>query len=371
MRLLLLAAAACLAAWPAAALDAYWIEPAYKAYPLEGPEKAHGYAVWNHGVKGSEPQYQYPPMPVMEALAARGWDVVKLNRNPIWENSWSNAGKLHVERNVAEIAAARAKGYRRVVVGGQSYGGAIALETATRADGLWGVVATAPGTGQEMQFGSLTDRWSYAIAQQSYDQIRRMRPTRAVLVFPKGDQFISIERGAEARHLLGAAMPYLVIDETASLSGHGAAATAAFRPYATCIAWFLDPGSEPKPGAFQCGRDELRQVLAALGAKFPPAEGQPFWFGYFGTIGQEVLLGLRPDKEAGRVADYAWGRGPNAKFSTGIRSFPVSGAGDAVSFELSSGAKVTTGPEPGGALRLVYEKEGQNRLEAVLQKMTR
>src|SRR5947208_43437 len=157
MRLLLLASTllAVAGAPSAQALEQYWIAPAYETHPLKGPEAAVGYLIWNHGVNGSEPQYQYPPARLIEGFAARGWDVVKLNRNPTWETGWSNAGKMHVRRNVEEVEAARAKGYKRVIVAGQSYGGAIALETGGRVDGLWGVIATAPGTGQSTSYGSV------------------------------------------------------------------------------------------------------------------------------------------------------------------------------------------------------------------------
>src|ERR1700751_3274500 len=73
---------------PAAAMDAYWTEPAYEKYPLKGPEAAVGLVIWNHGVNGRLPQYQGAPPPLMQGLAARGWDVIKLDRNPTWENTW-------------------------------------------------------------------------------------------------------------------------------------------------------------------------------------------------------------------------------------------------------------------------------------------
>src|SRR5437762_2831416 len=77
---------------PAVAMDAYWTEPAYEKYPLKGAGTALGLVIWNHGLDGTRSQYQFPPPPVMQALAARGWDVIKLDRNPSWENTWGNAG---------------------------------------------------------------------------------------------------------------------------------------------------------------------------------------------------------------------------------------------------------------------------------------
>jgi dienelactone hydrolase len=359
-------------ATPAAAVEQYWIAPAYEARPLKGPAEATGYVIWNHGLKGTDPQYQYPPARLVEGLAARGWDVVKLNRDPTYENDWSNAGKMHVRRLVAEIEAARGKGYKRIIIGGQSYGGAIALEAGSRVDGLWGVIATAPGTGQSTSYGSVTDRWSYAIASQTYDQLRALRPTRVVLVLPKDDEYISIARGPEARRLMsGRAMPFLLVDETVPIKGHGAANTLEFRPWATCINWFLDLGAAPGPGEFRCLRDELHLVLGSLGGKFPPQQGAPAWFGYFIKVGQEVLVSLHPDKEAGTVADYAWGKGLFATAKPGMASAPAERRASGHVFTLSNGAVVSATPEPDETLRVVFEKPGQDKLEAVLQPIPR
>src|SRR5260221_8128360 len=81
----------------------------------------------------------------MEGLAARGWDVIKLNRNPVWENSWSSAGQRHVARVAEEVAAARRRGYRRIVVAGQSYGGGLSLGAARAPRRAGGGVAPPPG----------------------------------------------------------------------------------------------------------------------------------------------------------------------------------------------------------------------------------
>ena len=108
LKALALAAALAALTGPARALDAYWTEPAYAAYPAKGPAQALGLVIWNHGVDGQLPQYQGPPIPAMEGLAARGWDVIKLNRNPVWENSWSSAGQRHVARVAEEVEIGRA-----------------------------------------------------------------------------------------------------------------------------------------------------------------------------------------------------------------------------------------------------------------------
>jgi dienelactone hydrolase len=331
LRFTALALAAALAALPCGAvpvraMDAYWTEPAYPAYPAKGPSRALGLVIWNHGVDGQLPQYQGPPIPAIEGLAARGWDVIKLNRNPVWENTWSNAGKRHVARVAEAVAAARKQGYRRIVVAGQSYGGAIALAAGGAIEGLWAVIATAPGTGQEMRGERTTgDNWSQAIAQQTYEQLHEIGSTRLVVVFPAEDEFVGVKRGAEARAILSErSLPFLLVDESAPLKGHHAAYGDAFSPTATCIGYFLDPASAVANGEFRCGHDEFAAARHAIQAVKPEAlsgEGAR-WFGYFTRSGQEIALTV-PRQGDAPVVEYAWGKGVFGKLKPGATTLPA------------------------------------------------
>ncbi len=372
LKALALAAALAALTGPARALDAYWTEPAYAAYPAKGPAQALGLVIWNHGVDGQLPQYQGPPIPAMEGLAARGWDVIKLNRNPVWENSWSSAGQRHVARVAEEVAAARRRGYRRIVVAGQSYGGAIALAAAGAIDGLWAVIAAAPGTGQEMHRDrTVGDAWSRAIAQQTYAQLREAGKTRLVAVFPAEDEFVGIARGAEARAILGEkALPFLIIDETAPLKGSHAAYGDAFNPSAACIGYFLDPASAVAGGEFHCGHDEFAAVRRAIRAARPEAlagDGVR-WFGYFSKSGQEIVLTVpRDDGGAAPLVEYAWGKGVLGKFRPGAATLPAERSGATLRLRLAGGALVEAEPTGQGALRLTFAKTGQAPLVATLQ----
>jgi dienelactone hydrolase len=358
-------------AGPASAMDAYWTEPAYAAYPAKGPNEALGLVIWNHGVDGQLPQFQGPPIPAIEGLAARGWDVIKLNRNPVWENAWSNAGKRHVARVAEEVAAARRQGYRRIVVAGQSYGGAIALAAAGAIDGLWAVIATAPGTGQEMSRDrTIGDKWSLAIAQQTYEQLHDAGKTRLVVAFPADDEFIGMNRGGEARAILGEkALPFVVVDETAPLKGHHAAFGDAFNPSANCIGYFLDPASAVANGEFHCGHDEFAAVRKAIrGVKADALAGDGArWFGYFTRSGQEIALTL--PRDGGGVAplvEYAWGKGVFGKFRPGAVTLPAERSGSALRVRLPNGTFAEVDPTENGSLRLTLTKIGQVTLVANL-----
>jgi dienelactone hydrolase len=355
---------------PARAMDAYWTEPAYPAYPAKGPGKALGLVIWNHGVDGQLPQYQGPPIPAIEGLAARGWDVIKLNRNPVWEDSWANVGARHVARVAEEVAAARRQGYRRIVVAGQSYGGAIALAAGDAIEGLWAVIATAPGTGQEMR-GNRTvgDAWSRAIAQQTYEQLDALGRTRLVVAFPAEDEFVGVKRGAEARAILAERpLPFLLVDETAPLKGHHAAYGDAFNPSAACIGYFLDPGTVVHDGEFRCGHDEFAAARRAIQAAKPDAlngEGRR-WFGYFTRSGQEIALTVPRAGNAAPLVEYAWGKGVLGKLRPGAATLPAERSGDMLRLRLAGGTFVEAAPAEGGALRLTFTKLGQAPLVALL-----
>lgn len=365
-----LAVVLCQAA-PAAALDGYWTAPAYAKYPAKGPDKALGLVIWNHGADVPLAQYNGPPIPAVAGLAARGWDVVMLNRNPVWDNSWANAGRRHVARVAEEVAAARKAGYRRIVVAGQSYGGAIALAAAGAIDGLWAVIATAPGTGQELGGdGNFGKQWKAAVAQQTYAQLRAAGTTRLAVVFPDADEFIGLKRGAEARAILGAKpLPFLIVDETAPLKGHHAAYGKAFSPYAACIGYFLDPATAAPNGEFRCGHDEFAAVRRAIRAAKPDAlagDGAR-WFGYFEKTGQEIVLTVKRGDDAGApLVEYAWGKGVLSTFRPGAATLAAERDGGALKLRLAGGALVEADPTAGGGMRLTFAKTGQPPLVADL-----
>jgi hypothetical protein len=93
----------------------FWTEWGFCDLEPHGPEKARGLVIWNHGISGTEVQYKAPPALAMRLLHARGWDIIKLNRNNLGETSRDLSLARPQERNEAEIRAQLARGYRKVV----------------------------------------------------------------------------------------------------------------------------------------------------------------------------------------------------------------------------------------------------------------
>jgi pimeloyl-ACP methyl ester carboxylesterase len=122
----------------------FWLEHGFCDAELRGPERAAGIVIYNHGLSSTIEQYRGRAPVMFRALHARGWDVIKLNRNNLGEGT-KGAHQRAIDRVLEEVAARRTAGYRRVIVAGQSFGGLISLEAANATSDIFGVFVTAPG----------------------------------------------------------------------------------------------------------------------------------------------------------------------------------------------------------------------------------
>src|SRR6267143_60837 len=59
----------------------FWIERAFCDLPPNGPERAHGVVIWNHGISGTTQAWMAPAPPVFRLLQFRGWDVSMVKRH--------------------------------------------------------------------------------------------------------------------------------------------------------------------------------------------------------------------------------------------------------------------------------------------------
>lgn len=274
----------------------FWTEWGFCDLPAHGPEKARGVVIWNHGISGTSEQYKAPPALVLRLLYGRGWDVIKLNRNNLGETSRDLSLARATERTEAEIAAQLKRGYRRVILAGQSFGGYITLETAEGQRGLYGVIAMSPGV--TVRGG--VDRIDPSITERL---LRDTKATRVVAVFPPGDTlFDNRVRGPGALRALGArGVPYLVVDETSqAISGHGGGMGGRFAlRYGICVADFFS-GDAPPAGPIHCpaGRESaaVRELLLRdapprlLSPGSVPERLAPYCGLWYGLLGETVVV---------------------------------------------------------------------------------
>jgi pimeloyl-ACP methyl ester carboxylesterase len=253
----------------------YWLEHGFCDMPRHGPERARGLVLWNHGIAGTMVQHQAPPALAIRLLQARGWDVIKLNRHNLGEDAGSY--RRAEERVLEEIRAPRAKGYRKIVLAGQSFGGRVALELGTQTADVFATITMAPG--METTVGN-------SRSQAPTDHRLRLAKTeRVAVVFPgQDDLFGHPERGKTAGPILAQrGRPYLMLDETAGLRGHGGGTGGnfAFR-YGLCLEEFVSAESVPA-GRFPCrpsdGRDVARELLPPV-PRYLKVSTQ--WYGLLG-----------------------------------------------------------------------------------------
>lgn len=241
---------------PPSSGTAYWEEPAFADLPYKGPAGARGVLFWSHGLNGHAAQWHIVPPPIVRDFARAGWDVVKVQRNNLHENGWSNSGPRHVADLLERVATARRSGYRHVILAGQSYGGAISLEAAGRDPAIFGVIAFAPGHGSDACGGHVGSREISAnLPGYLLAAIERQRTARVVLSLADGDDCMGHQRPtARLEAALGEShLPYIHFDDQLPIRGHGAAETRQFSAwYRDCLLGFLSPDKQPAAGRTVC-----------------------------------------------------------------------------------------------------------------------
>jgi alpha-beta hydrolase superfamily lysophospholipase len=113
--------------------------PTQDAASLVGAKRAQGAVIWSHG-RSLEQEASLDPTPeYIGAFRAAGWDTFRPNRPSITDTLTESAAALAVEAE-----AWKHRGYRRVVLAGQSFGAFISLIAAGHSDAVDTVIGTAP-----------------------------------------------------------------------------------------------------------------------------------------------------------------------------------------------------------------------------------
>jgi len=346
----------------------YWLERAFCDLPANGPERAHGVVIWNHGISGTTQSWKAPAPPALRLLQARGWDVIMLKRHHLAETMPGDTLFRTVQRTLQEVAEWKKLGYRKVALAGQSFGGYVSLEAADTSPGLDAVVAFAPGVRSSSATGALDPSITDRI-------LRRAKVGRIAVVFPKNDEvFGYLTRGENAQAILSRrSLPYLLLDETSGLSGHGGGVTGRFAlRYGLCLGDFLAAESPPA-GRFTCApvADEwlvVRELLLPPAAErptlvreataFPPPVGSlvgPRW----AMLADTVVLVAPVDGGSGRLRLMYRSTG----FGSGV--FDATAKDGVIQAVLSNKSTVTLKPEGDGTITWTAS-DGSRSLKASL-----
>jgi hypothetical protein len=203
-----------------------------------GPQSARGVFVWGHGKSGQGQDLRVEqPQAYLRAFNNAGFDVVRFTRQPSADYVDQAAEWL---RQV--LPTLRRKGWRMVVVGGQSRGAWNSLQVLDTPGLADAVVAVSPASfsGQATQEADLS---------RILGAIRSPGARVAVVQF-KGDIYVRDMPGRVAmlRDLLPPHVAAaLVIDQPEGISGHGGGGSPDFgRRFGPCLLHFV---TDPAPRA--------------------------------------------------------------------------------------------------------------------------
>lgn len=301
------------------------LDPAFPG-PEIGPARAKGVVVWSHGRSINGDDYKSPTPVYLDVLRRDGWDVLRFDR--LNEGDTLEAS---TKRLTGYAAALKRKGYRQVILAGQSFGGFLSLMAAD-AVGVDAVVATAPAA--YGNFDDFYDSWRLN-ATKLYPLLERIKHARVMLFYFHDDEFDPGGRGERSRAILAnSGLGYAVVDQPAYLTTHWAASSGLFlRRFGSCIRAFADNPAltgqmncTPNWGTMPSADLKLPPELADPGASHVPAvrpaaatgsgngptdgETQPHvrdvWYGFYPN-GREVLLGVEAAHGDNLSAVYAIG----------------------------------------------------------------
>ena len=274
-----------------------WLAPAYPDYRLKNSENATGAVIYLHGRTENKDSYGGNPPLYLKMFVKAGWDVFRLNRR--FTADVEDAPVLG--RLQTEAEGLRGKGYKRVVLAGQSRGGWLAIAAASRGQVIDAIIATAPGV-----YGDSTHDRINRSAEAIYAALRSIRsPTRVALFYFDGDPREDVIGGRaepSRRALRSAGVPHIVVDRPDGFDGHFAAWHPLFaRRYGECLLSFA--GGDTPPMRDSCdltsgvavGADiprpvDIRIQLPDRGSPSPYSALVGHWYGENERDGSAQLL---------------------------------------------------------------------------------
>lgn len=219
-----------------------------------GPAAATGAVIWSHGRSVLVEDSQSPTPGYIETFRTQGWDAFRFNRKR--DRDFLRKGSLSLAWFAGVL---KARGYRRVVLAGQSYGAFMSLMAANISIDVDAVVAVAPAA-----FGPVQEnpKMGALNASRLYPVLERVRSARIMLFYFKDDMFDPGGRGARSEQILSAHQKsHLVVDRPIGLETHWAGATPEFTArFGSCITAFARDGDGATPACQAAARGVLRSA---------------------------------------------------------------------------------------------------------------
>lgn len=376
----------CIIALPGTSVRAAGLDPAFNQPPV-GPGQAIGAVVWNHGRSINTEDSESPTPPYLRALREAGWEVLRFNRPRDGDTLTASTRRL-----VELVGQLKRKGYRHIVLAGQSFGAFLALMAADSSEDVDAVVATAPAAFGN--FDEFYDSWRLN-ATRLYPLLERVKRARVMLFYFHGDDFDPGGRGEHSRAILaGRQIGYSVVDQPAFLAGHWASSTGLFlRRFGSCIrdfvdadkiegervcepAWGESPSSEMRlPEELIHPRTASRPAAAVAGGSAPAGfgargtNGRQTWYGFYPN-GREVLLAVEETHGTEVSAVYAIGPGIDENEPAEWSRRKGNLVDDELIFEEKGKSTLHFRPRADGGLSATWTSpDGKTSMEAGLRRL--
>jgi pimeloyl-ACP methyl ester carboxylesterase len=206
----------------------------------KGPQAAAGLIVWSHGYMSGRDATSSAPQGQVGSFTAHGYDLYRFDRE--WIRDWPGDATQLADA----VRQAKALGYRRVILAGQSAGGWVSLAATMRGAPVDGVISVSAA-----HHGEVKDMRDVSVARSEWQQIvRGIKPgPRLVVVNFVGDSYDVGGRMDDARAAFAASgVQAVIISDPQGFKGHGAGNDNAFtRTFGACIFQFIESGTRQAP----------------------------------------------------------------------------------------------------------------------------
>ena len=206
----------------------------------KGLQGAAGLIVWSHGYMEGKDATASAPQAQVANFTMNGYDLYRFDRQ--WIRDWPGDATALVDA----VRKAKAMGYRRVILAGQSAGAWVSMAATMRGAPVDGVISVSAAHHGEVK--KMTD---VSRARSEWQQVvKGIKPgPRLVVVNFADDSYDVGGRMDDARAAFTAGgVDAIVISSPAGFTGHGAAGDGAFaRKFGTCIYGFIETGTRSPP----------------------------------------------------------------------------------------------------------------------------
>lgn len=229
--------------WKSAAPSALPLIGRLRAQPgwaNKGPQAAAGLIVWSHGYLAGTDSTNSAPQPYVGLFLAAGYDLYRFDRK------WIRDRLGDATAFADAVHQAKAMGYRRIILAGQSNGAWQSLAAVARGAPADGVISMAPALNNDVS----TERDPSVLRSDWQQLVRAIKAgPRLVVVNFAGDVHDVGGRVDDARAAFTAAgVDAVVISDPPGFKGHDAARDFAFaRKYGGCIQAFIENGVRQAP----------------------------------------------------------------------------------------------------------------------------